>query len=331
VTDKDRLEDFCRWVQGREGRPLGAEPGHLAALFREFFRIERTLSLQETLDMASSLGIRAEEVDYLSTAAVNMWHRTWHIHYSYRDPPGTKKFSLLHEVFEIIDKTFRHLVRGYSGLSDPRLSRYADRFAAAVLTPPDFFTEKMTASGCDAVLLGRELELSHQMLLIGFAQSLPEIAPEVIFGAALYDYVFSGFSTAPMVQEYVANLVVRTPQARYMRRLCSCQRLPPRGGSAVPGSLVCLAIRNNLPVLCRPDYWGGDYDPDRPAILVRPIPWRGEDPGRVVLLAIADGQFDLVQPQVERLDPVSVPADVPVACHDEEAFWRCPDRPCERD
>ena len=321
MRDKDRLEDFCLWAIGRLKGAMPYGPLPLAALFREFSHIEKTVTLRHTLKLVSSLGIIVDEVDYLNSGAVNMWKDDWYIHYSSHEPQATQKFSIFHELFEIIDKSLKGLVSKYPGLKEPYLSRCADRFAAAVLMPPDFLAHKMIATGCDAVILAQELELSHQALLISFAENLPDIA----FGAALYDHVFTGFFKNTRVEEFVARLVVKSPQARYARKLCASQWLPARGASAVPASLVCMAVKNNLPVLCRPDH--GGEDSEYPAILVRPIKWWREEAGRVLLLTVPDGEFHLIQPQVEKLKPLKVPHDLSRACDTNQGFWKCSDCP----
>ncbi len=319
-----RLEDFCRRVVETEEGPCSDDPRALAEQFREFFGLEGTPGLSRVLDLMSSLGVMLEEVQYLETGAVNMWKDGWHVHFAFKDPPGTQKFDLLHEAYEIVDKTFTKMLSFYPGIKEPALSRNADRFAAAVLMPPKFISVKMDESGCDPVLLGVELELSHQALLISFVERLQDIP----FVAAVYDYVPSEGSKSFCLDDLSATMVVRSPAARYVRRLCACQAVGAKGAVAKAGSLVCLAARSGRPVLCRPDE--AHEAPGAPAVLVRPIPWRNRAPGRVLLLAVPNDEDTLLRPQVESLasEPLLVPANAVLACQFQEGFRGCIDNCC---
>ncbi len=316
-----RLEAFCQRVLEAEGRPCSDNPRALAEQFREFFGLEGTPGLSRVLDLMSSLGVMLEEVQYLETGAVNMWKDGWHVHFAFKDPPGTQKFDLLHEAYEIVDKTFSKMLSSYPGIKEPALSRNADRFAAAVLMPPKFISGKMEESGCDPVLLGEELELSHQALLISFAERLQDTP----FVAAVYDYMPLEDSKGFCLDDLSATMVIRSPAARYVRRLCACQGVGAKGAVAKVGSLVCLAARSGRPVLCRPDE--AHEAPGAPVVLVRPIPWRNRAPGRVLLLAVPDDECTLLRPQVETLGhaPLLAPAHALLACQFQEGFTGCND------
>lgn len=316
------LDAFCQQALRMEGRACSDDPRLLAGLFREFFGLEGTPRLSRVLDLMSSLDVTLEEVQYLDTGAVNMWKDGWHVHFAFKDPPGTQKFDLLHEAYEIVDKTFKDMLAGYSGIREPLLSRNADRFAAAVLMPPEFISGKMSESGSDPVLLGEELELSHQALLVAFAERLQDIP----FVGALWDRDHAGSGSPPVLEDFKAAFVTRSVPAHHARMLCASQPVPKKGSNVSVGSLACLALKSGLPVLCRPEESGGSA-----AVLLRPMPWRGHDLGRVLLVAVLDEEYHLLQPQVERLDPAPllVPTRAAPACRFEEGFRGCAD--CPRD
>ena len=79
----------------------------------------------------------------------------WHIHYSANDKAPTQKFTIFHELFEIIQKSIGLQDANFIVMKEPELSRSADRFAAATLIPPDFFIEQVGKTGCDLVKLER--------------------------------------------------------------------------------------------------------------------------------------------------------------------------------
>lgn len=288
-----------------EGGALSDDPVHLAAIFREYLGIRRTLSLKKTLQLVRFFGIDIKAVDYLSTGGTNMTaNGVWYIHYSAKDRPGTQKFDIFHELFEVIDKRFAAINQSYPGLHEPQLSRHADRFAAAVLIPPDFFVRQINSSGCDLPRLSEELELSHQCLLIAFAQHFADM-PAV---GILFEYRPSRPLAGPVAEtrDFIASVVVKTPPARRVRQLCPVQPVPARNSRPSFGSLVCAAINGARPVL-----WRQTGEEGHPFILVRPLLWGGLEPYRVILLALPDEEYHMVSSQVERIQPVLIDAEDP--------------------
>ena len=161
------IRDFCRYaMEIEEGRPI-TDPVRLGELFRDYARLDRTPSITKSISLVRGLGVDIKAADYLDTGGINMTAAgSWHIHYSAKDKPGTQKFDIFHELFEVIQKTFTEAYPITSLLKEPQLSQQADRFAASVLIPPRFFASKADASGLDLVKLGNELELSHQCCLL---------------------------------------------------------------------------------------------------------------------------------------------------------------------
>jgi hypothetical protein len=303
MSQKVSLIDFCRYVLDTQRRPVTDDPAYLAALFREYAGIQRTPTLNEVVDLVRSFGIDIQAVDYLSTGGINMTAGgVWHIHYSAKDKPATQKFDVLHELFEVIDKTFKTIDQSHCRLKEPKLSRYADQFAAAVLIPHDFFVSQMHANGCDVARLGEELELSHQCLLIAFAEHFADI-PVV---AVLYEYCPPRPLAGPVAEtrDFAASVVVKSPPARWVRQLCPVQPVPARGSRPSPGTLVCAAINTGQALL-----WRQTDDEAYPVILVRPLLWGGLEPYRVILLAVPDEEYNMISPQVDRIQPVVIGAE----------------------
>jgi len=185
------LGNICRYILDYEAGRHAEDPVRLGAIFREYTGIQRTPSLTGTINMVRSLGIKIEAVDYLATGGTNMRPKgNWHIHYSSKDRPATQKFTILHELFEVVHKNLAPLDSSYRLLKEPQLSKCADRFAAAVLIPPRFFSDKASANGCDLGKLGKDLELSHQCLLVALVQHFTDIP----FVGVLYEHHRTGQS-----------------------------------------------------------------------------------------------------------------------------------------
>jgi Zn-dependent peptidase ImmA (M78 family) len=272
MTSPGSLGNLCRCILDyEEGRNVG-DPVRLGAAFRDCAGIDRTPSLAKTISLVRSLGIRIQAVDYLNTGGTNMSARgCWHIHYSAQDKPATRKFTIFHELFEIIHKQTVSLDPERRQLREPQLSQHADRFAAAALIPPRFFLDKVNASGCDLVKLSKELELSHQCLMIALGQHLSDV-PLV---SALYEYKPNGGTQAGSD--------------------------PARNSHAHIRSLICAAVTGGRPLL-----WRSTMIEDAPIVLVRPLLSAGHEPYRVILLAVSKEDYGMISAQVDRIEPIPV-------------------------
>lgn len=303
MTSPGSLADFCRYVLAYEEGRCADNPVHLGAAFREYVGIQRTPSLAETISLVRSLGIKIEAAHYLNTGGTNMMARGyWHIHYGAKDRPATQKFTIFHELFEIIHKSLHSSNPSQASLEEPLMSRYADHFAASALIPPRFFVDKACATGCDLVRLGEDLGLSHQCLLIALGRHFTEIP----FVGILYEHRPDEATAADTdIKDLVATVVVRTPRARRARDLCALQSVPARNGHPQTGSLVCAALTGGRPVL-----WRSPDVESSPAILVRPLLSAGLVPYRVILLALPNDEFGMISSQVETIEPALVGAGV---------------------
>ena len=320
MTAPGSLGDVCRYILDYEEGRYADDPVRLGAVFREYAGIQRTPSLARTITFVRSLGINIEAVDYLKSGGTNMTaNGYWYIHYSAKDRPATQKFTVFHELFEVIHKNIVVLDFSYSLMKEPQMSQCADRFAAAALIPPRFFFGRVSATGCDLVKLGEDLELSHQCLLIALGQHFVDI-PLV---GVLYEHRLDGATGEDTeIDDFVATVVVKTPRARRIRDLCGLQNVPARNSHPRVGSLVCAAVTGGHPLL-----WRSTHIEDSPAILVRPLLSAGREPYRVILLAIPVEEFGMISYQVEGIEPLSVNGDV--SCPSEtkcrkyhDCIWR---------
>lgn len=298
-----KLGEFCRYLLEYESQRC-ADPVALGDIFREFYEIERTLTLKKTIYMIWSLGIDIEVADYLSTGGTNMRaNGKWYIHYSAKDRPATQKFTVFHELFEVIHKSLAMLDSDISELKEPQLSQSADRFAAAALIPPKFFLSEVNSTGYDLVKMSTDLELSHQCLLIALGQHLGEIP----FVGALYEYrpeADKGEPRTASIGNYLATVVVKTPQTRGVKQLCGLQTVPSRNSRPKAGSLVCSVITGGRPML-----WQSTIPGDMPLILVRPLLSSGQEPYKVILLAVAGSEYNAISLQAEAIDTLFVDGD----------------------
>jgi hypothetical protein len=316
----ESLGDLCRYVLDYEEGRYAGDPVRLGAVFREFAGIHRTPVLKRTVNLVHSLGIDIKAVDYLKSGGTSMRaNGAWHIHYSVREKPATQKFTICHELFEIIQKSIGDMDPGFSVMTEPRLSQCADRFAASALIPPRFFATKASAAGCDLVVLGEELELSHQCLLIALSQHFADVP---LVGVLYENHPDEDIDKDDRVKDFVATVVVKTPQARRIKILCGLQSVPARNSRPRAGSLVCAAITGGQSLL-----WRNTHTDELPVILVRPLLSNGREPYRVMLLAVPADEFSMISSQVEKIQPIPVNGEVSCpfedkCLHSSDCIWR---------
>jgi len=150
--------------------------------------------------------------------------------------------------------------------------------------------------------LSKDLELSHQCLLIALGQHFGDIP---LIGV-LYEYRPDGaIGENRKIEDFVATVVVKTPRARRVKKLCGLQAVPARNSHAQMGSLVCAAATGGHPVL-----WRNTHTEDSPSVLVRPLLSAGREPYRVILLAMPNEESGMISSQLERIEPIPVNRDI---------------------
>lgn len=303
MTSTIGVGEFCRYVIDCNEDHLLDDPVSLGGIFRAYAGIKRTPTLSSTIRLVQSLGIVIDGVDYLKSGGTNMIaNGCWHIHYSVNERPATRKFTILHELFEIFNKNFNLYQPDFLPLREPKMSRHADRFAASALLPPDFFLKRVQATGCDIKILSDELELSNQCVLIALGQHFSDIP----FVGVLYENHLNGSKKNKDIENFIATVVVKTPKAKQFKYLCGLQSVPFRNEKARFESLVCAAITGGQPLL-----WRNDDVGHSPAIFVRPLISTDKEPYRVILLAVPSQEYHVISTQVDKIEPLRVNGDIP--------------------
>ena len=304
MTAVKSTADFCRYSMLAKSGRFVTDAVRLGILFREYAGIQEIPSLRQIVEMVRSLGIKMQTVKYLETGGVNMLARgSWHIHYAAKDKSATQKFDILHELFEVIHKNLSEFYPDYPVFKEPYLSRYADRFAAAVLIPQRYFIKRLIETGCDLVKLGESLELSHQCLLVAMRQHLGHIP----FVGVLYDYhPQNGIRSRYKTADYMTNLVVKTSPAKRLKELCSLQPEPVPNESPKTGSLVCAALYSSCALL-----YCDVGNKDTQAVFVRPLFSNPQKPYRIILLALPGDKLSRFSPQADSMETLIINEDSP--------------------
>ena len=142
------LDDFCHKLLDDELFRERLEPERLAAAFADYFRLSgrpTVAGLTALLQDACFGTVSSRELDGLKGVHFGAPRGEYDIYYRDDLWEGAKVHTVLHEAYEIIHETLCALHS-----DDPperSVCREADRFAAAVLMPPDTFTAYAQASG----------------------------------------------------------------------------------------------------------------------------------------------------------------------------------------
>lgn len=266
------IDGFCGELLRDECPGARLEPERLAADFTRRFRVPLRVSLDDLAVLLENAGVGpisgARLEDGLRGVHYNLPGGGYAVRYEERQWEGGKVHTVLHETCEIIHEQVwdRH--------SDAKPSREvcpeADRFAAAVMMPPETFAACAQASGLDVPALQRLFRCAY----LSVTRRMGEAMRRQPLLAVLYERRGRNpeawpESTSP--REFRATAVVRTPGfgERSSPLLCGSRgRGPLPGRPPSPGSLAERVIvtgmagcaeseRDGVAVAVRPVYWHG--------------------------------------------------------------------------
>ena len=165
------LDDFCNRLLDDELFRERLDPERLAAVFTEFFHLSARPTVMELAALLRDAGfgtVTGRELDGLKGVHFGAPRGEYDIFYREDLWDGAKAHTVLHEAYEIIHETLCALHS-----DDPperRVCREADRFAAAVLMPPEIFSAYALASGLDVVALQGMFQCSYASVAMRLAE-----------------------------------------------------------------------------------------------------------------------------------------------------------------
>ena len=148
------LEDFCRELLDDESRPDCLEPEGLAATFLRRFNVSGRPALDELNELMGRAGfgtVSGRHLDGLKGVHFGAPRGEYDIYYREDLWDGAKVHTVLHEAYEIIHETLCALHS--DAPPERKVCKEADRFAAAILRPPETFAAYAKASGLDVAAL----------------------------------------------------------------------------------------------------------------------------------------------------------------------------------
>ena len=290
------LEDFCDELMADDVPMKRLEPEGLAAEFAAFFGLSGRPTLAELVELFERAGIGK-----VSPARLPRDLRGIHygnpdgsraIHYQEDQWEASSEFTVLHEGYEIFYETLWRRCHGQA--SGQRVCPEADRFAAAVLMPPDIFAAYARASGLDVVALHNVFRCAYSSVAI----RLGEVMLRQPLFVALYerneadDPADWPRQTSP--DSLRAKVVKRTAGfGTPGSRLISGRRggIPYKDKSLPSGSLAGLAARSG-----RPEY----AEEGGLAVAAKPVLWKGRL-AKVILVAVPYRDRAALEPQLGRV------------------------------
>ena len=286
------LEDFCNGLMADERPMERLMPEELAAEFAVFFGLSGRPALAELGDKFERAGIGqvspAPLPDGLRGVHYTLPDGSYAIHYREDQWEGSSEYTVLHEGYEIVYETVWHRCR--DGEKAPNVCPEADRFAAAVLMPPDIFAAYARASGLDVAAL-------HQVFRCSYASAairLAEVVRDRPLMVVLYEREERGDPagwTEPAVLR--AKVVKRTAGLGQPRSpLLNGWRggIPRKDKPLSDGSLAERAARSG-----RSEYAEGDGL----AVVATPVYWKGRL-AKVIVAAVPWEHREVLEPQLGR-------------------------------
>ena len=274
------LDDFCRDLLDNELFRDTLDSERMAAAFADCFGLSGRPTLAGLTALLRDAGfgtVSARPLDGLKGVHFGAPRGEYDIYYREDLWDGAKAHTVLHEAYEIIHETLCALHS-----DDPperSVCREADRFAAAVLMPPETFAAYALASGLDVVALQGVFQCSYASV----AMRVAEVMRQQPLAVLLYERKDKGdpssWSAQINFESFKATVVKRTPGfgPPGSHLLCGWGGGVPRPGKALPSdSLAGWAAQSRHP----------EYDENGAfALVATPVLWKGKL-AKVVVVAV---------------------------------------------
>ena len=264
------LDDFCRDLLDDELFRERLEPERLAAAFTNYFHLSVRPTVIELAALLREAGfgtVSGMPLDGLKGVHFGAPRGEYDIYYREDLWDGAKAHTVLHEAYEIIHETLCALHS-----DDPperSVCREADRFAAAVLMPPEVFSAYALASGLDVVALQGMFQCSYASVAIRLAEVMRQQPLAVLLYERKDKGDPSGWPAQVNFESLKATVVKRTagfgPPSSSL--LCGWRGGLPRPGKAVPAD----SLAEQAALCGRPEY----AEDDGLAVAARPVLWTG--------------------------------------------------------
>ena len=204
--------------------------------------------------------------------------------------------TILHEIREIMERSFPGVCHSYSPLKTNARHYAANKFAAAVLLPKGSFTRRIYETGFDVIELSNSYSKSCSQVLLRIGEVLQG---ELFFYAGMYE---PDPDNNWRVTYWTGCNNHHDPEAN----VCGLDGFFPRKYRAVaPGSLVEMTIREGRPHLVEQITLLDEMEDEGLVAIANPLMIQGK-PAKVILTVLLSNNRNLLSPQIEKLNPVIV-------------------------
>ena len=263
------IDGFCDKLLRDDCPEARLEPEGLAEDFTRYFGVRLRLSIDDIAVLLENAGIGVVSGARLAKGLRGVHYiqpdGTYAIIYLESQWEGGKVHTVLHETYEIVHEQVWHQRHG-SPL-ERKVCPEADRFAAAVMMPPDTFEAYALATGLDVLELQRVFRCAYYAV----TRRLGEVMGRQPLAAVLYERKGDKWPERADLGEFRATAVVRTPgfEEESSGLLCGAKGgMPLPYRRPAPGSLAERVIlegqaeyaeagKGGPAVVAKPVYWGG--------------------------------------------------------------------------
>jgi len=296
------LRYFCQYIVKKYGSPSNASEEDKAQEFRKIYLRDLPLDIRTLRAIASACGVHINGVESKNLPQnIRGYHDVFdderNIYYKKGDTKSGIENTVLHEFREMIEPVFAELDTDYSPLRTNAVHLAANKFATAVLLPKEEFRDKVYESGFDVIALSKLYSKSCAQVLLRMGEV---IQGSIFLYSALYEQ-------GPEVNSWILNYWTGSanddePDANVYG---ADGLFPRKGRTVVPGSLIDMVIKTKKPHLVRRITILDTKEDDGLVAIARPLAISG-DIAKVALVAMLAHNIDLLQPQIDLINPIEV-------------------------
>ncbi len=293
------LSSFCYYLVSKYGSPDRASEEQKASEFRHYYLRDLPPSIKALRIVASCCGLKLGSSDRMPENVRG---------YNYAvdgrneivirdgDTVSGMQNTILHEIREIMERTFPRVCPDYVPLKTRARHYAANMFATSVLLPAERFISAVYDTGFDVIELSNVHSKSSSQVLLRIGEVLEG---KLFLYGALYEPDADGDWR---VSYWTDSRNEEDPDAN----LCGLDGFFPRKNRRVAeGSLVDMAIRKARAHFVERITVLDDGEEEGLAAIANPLVIQGV-PVRVALMVLLERNTDLLSPQIRRLNPVVV-------------------------
>jgi len=285
------------------GGPGRATEEQKAREFRDVFLSKFRLNLKTLGAVAASCGLTLDGLeDGRMPRNLRGYHEVYgnkkYIYFRKDDTLSGAMNTILHEIREIMENIFVEMHPDYEPLRTSARHIAANRFASAVLLPREEFTARVYETGLDVIELAGMYSKSYSQVLLRIGEVLQG---KLFFYAALYEPGIE--EESPWRVTYRTGGVNNEDPDSNIHGLNGF--FPKKGREVEPGSLVDMTIKEGRPHIAERITLLDEMDDEGLVAIANPLMIK-DRAAKVVFMALVMQNSSLLEPQVNRVNPVVV-------------------------